>query len=89
MILRILRWNIESVAERLRHDHPKGLERRLTDYTDLDRLSIKRLIRQIKDNQCVSITLRKSYDKYAAHHVRTYFESLGAEVQLEESHSTQ
>ena len=83
IVLRILRWNPEAAWTQLDSYHPKDLPRRLARYTDLDRLAIKRLVRQIKDRQCLSIKSHDAADRFDAHSLRQFLESIGAEVNVE------
>ena len=86
--LHILRWNPDAAWTQLDSYLPKDLPRRLTRYTDLDRLAIKRLVRQLRDHQCISIALHRAADRFDAHNIRQLLESVGAEVRIDDTSDT-
>ena len=87
VVIRILNWNAEAAWTHLNSCHPKDLQRRLTRYTSLNHLEIKRLIRRLKERQCIAIMLSDEADRFDAHSLRQLFESLGANVEVDDTYN--
>lgn len=83
--IKILKWSKEAAWTSLDTYLPKDLPRRLLQHTDLDRRTIKRLVRQLRDQRCVAITLREGSDRLTAHSIRQLLESCGAEVHVDDT----
>jgi hypothetical protein len=62
--------------------HPKDLERRLTILTGLQHTAVKKLVRQLKRRECITISLPKAADCFAASSLRSFLEPLGALVEV-------
>jgi hypothetical protein len=63
--------------------HPRAIERRLVRLTGRGRADVKRLVRQLRDRQCIALAVPGPADQYAVESLRSLLESLGAAVQIE------
>lgn len=83
--IRIISWNDETAWTTFTGYHPRDLERRLMRLTGRGRGEVKRLVRQLKGRECTTLPLPKATGRFAAESLRSYLESLGAEVKVEEA----
>jgi len=87
IFLRILGWDANRSWVDWSDYHRKNLEGRLRRLTDLDRVTVKRLARQVRDRECDWLTLSRVSDPLAAESLRSFLQSLGAEAVLEATES--
>jgi hypothetical protein len=80
IIMRIPRWNADHAWVEWPEYYRTDLEWRLARLTDLDRISIKRLARQIRDRECPEFPLGKAKDEFEAETLRSFLEGVGAET---------
>jgi hypothetical protein len=85
VVLRILRWNSDSAYVDWPDYYRSDLEWRLARLCSLDKLSIKRLARRIRDRECTEISMKDGVDKLHADSLRSFLEGVGAEVATESS----
>ena len=83
VIIRITSWDRGSAWTNFAGYHPRDLERRLVRLTGRWRSEVKRLVRQLRDGECITLALPKAADCYAAATLRSFLESLGAAVLVE------
>jgi len=81
--IRIIGWTDATAWTTFAGYHPRDLERRLMRLTGQGRGAVKRLVRQLKNRECITLPLPKAIDRFAAESLRSYLESLGAEVKVE------
>jgi hypothetical protein len=60
------------------------LERRLIRLTGHGRGEIKRVVRRLKGRECLTLPLPQAADRFAAETLRSFLESLGAMVKIDE-----
>jgi len=82
LVLRILGWNTDHAWVDWPEYYRSNLEWRLARLTTLDKTSIKRLARQIRDQECSEIPLSKATDKFEAETLRSFLEAVGAETEI-------
>lgn len=87
--IQFINWNSESGWMTFEANHPRDLERRLVVLTGWGRRDVKRLIQVLKDRKCVTIPLPKAVDRFAAESLRSFFESLGAIITLEDEYEAE
>jgi hypothetical protein len=83
VVLRIIRWNPDSAYVDWPEYYRSDLEWRLARLSSLDKLSIKRLARRIRDRECTEIPMSEGVDELDAESLRTFLEGVGAEVATE------
>jgi hypothetical protein len=83
--IRITAWNKEAAWTGFAGYHPRDLERRLLRLTGRARGEVKRLVRQLKSRECIRLLLPAATDLFAAESLRSFFESLGAVVKVEDA----
>jgi hypothetical protein len=86
VVLRIVRWNSDSAWVDWPKYYRSDLEWRLARDTDLDKITIKRLARQIRDRECVEIPMAEGIDELEAHSLRSFLEGVGGVVATETIH---
>jgi hypothetical protein len=82
-ILRILGWRADRAWVNWSDWHLRTLERRLRRLTDLNKVAIKRLARQIRDRECDRVPLPKAGDFFAAELLCRDLEAVGAQAVIE------
>jgi hypothetical protein len=83
--IRITDWNEGTAWTSFAGYHPRDLERRLVRLTGRGRGEVKRLVRQLQDRECISLPLPGAADRFGAESLRSFLESLGAAVRVEEA----
>jgi hypothetical protein len=83
--IRITAWNEETAWTGFAGYHPRDLERRLVRLTGRGRSEVKRLVRQLKNRECIWLLLPGAADHFAAESLRSFLESLGAAVKVEDA----
>ena len=80
----ITQWDDGVAWTNLAGYHPRDLERRLVLLTGMGRGEVKRLARQLRNRDCITLPLRGADNCYAADSLRSFLESLGAAVTVQD-----
>ena len=83
--IHITDWNDRTAWTSFAGYHPRDLERRLVRLTGRGRGWVKRLVRQLQGRKCLSLALPGAPDHFAAESLRSFLESLGAAVKVEDA----
>jgi hypothetical protein len=83
--IRITNWDEGAAWTGFTSYHPRDLERRLVQLTGWGRADVKRLIRSLKDRKRITFPLPGAADRFAAESLRSFLESLGAAVKVEDA----
>src|SRR5258708_896995 len=85
LFVRILGWNKARAWVDWYDWHRTTLEGRLGKLTTLNRVAIRRLGRQVRDRECIEVSLERAADRFDAESIRSFLESVGAEAVLEDT----
>lgn len=80
--IHIKSWDENKAWTRFAGYHPKDLERRLTLLTGQRHVAVKALVRRLKRRECMTLSLPKAKDSFAASSVSRFLESVGALVEV-------
>jgi hypothetical protein len=83
--IRITSWDEETAWTGFAEYHPRDLERRRMRLTGRRRGEVKCLVRRLQDRECITLPLPGAVDHFAAESLRSFLESVGAAVRVEDS----